>query len=621
MSDLITKLLGTLWSKITKHLSTRDTIIVLVLAIFTVGLFFILHNEIPVIQLIWPALIGLMAVGYILVRKIKRWWMGSVVVVLFFGWAFSCYLAYTNEYRTVMRLMATATKMKQDKNYSGGLATYEEAYSLAKAHKLPKEEMDCLHEMGEIEFLMSEYSDARSKFEECRKVAEEINDQKMLGYVWFRLGDIERFSGNTDLALRHFKRSMEIYLQTTDKDGQAGVYRGLADVELKRNASKARQNYNESLKLYQEAKDTLGEADALAGLGDLEGRVGNSTQARDYYNRALELYQQDEGQDGEDGQGDVYRGLGDLELFLGNLEQADGAYHQAFGFYQSAKDSGGMADVFRGWGDLARVKVNEDRINEEYARQRYQQALDIYNQIKEQNGAARVFNKIGELVSGFNANLASENYKNALRIYTEIQSVDGQAGTYKDIGDLDIKGDHSDDAQRHYDKALDLYKKVENQLGQAEVHKGLGDLARKLDQLDVAQQHYNQALQFYQDMQYQSGIAQIQLVSGDLLNIASAKEPPLKKTKKINEARASFSKALEAYETSDNKLGQAVALQGIANVEAKQNNSAAAQRHLNEAAKLYNTMGISSNIVTAQNTIDPNHPVRKERIARLTASF
>ncbi|MBD0370448.1 MAG: tetratricopeptide repeat protein [Pyrinomonadaceae bacterium] len=630
MIDILKTLLEKLGSLIGSSLTKGQTITVLVLLIIAGGLFLIPHNKIPTVQLIWPGLFVLLAIGFILISIIPRWWIVTIVIALFVGWSSWCYFTYTKVPRQIRQLMTTAALIKKDNNYNGSFAKYQEAYNLAKENDLLVEQLACLREMSELKYLTSEYTEARNFLNEGLGVAERLKDQSALGHVRSRLGDVERFSGNIPLASEHFKAALAIYEKLGNKRGQAQAYRGLADLELKRDGVKARENYNKALKLAQEVKNQLGgadidelienelgEADTLAGLGDLEGRVGNTTQALDYYNRALAIYKR---RGSTEGQGDVYRGLGDLERYLNKLDEADTDYQQALGLYQFIGDLGGQADAYRGLGELGSVQVKEDKINEGIAKQYFKQALELYEKIKEQNGQAEIYNLLGELDSALSAEAAQKNYETALNIYKSIQNLDGQADTLKDIGDLDVKAGKHDSARGRYETALGFYKKVGNQIGQAEVHKSLGDLSRTTEDFEAASQHYNDALLIYQNMNNQNGVAQINIVLGDLASLASAKEPPQNKKTKIDEARNSYTRALEAYNKSDNKLGQTVALQGISNVDAKQKNLAESKQNLSEAEKIYLTMyGDQSKNVAVRNTVDPNNPVRQERIQRLVA--
>jgi tetratricopeptide (TPR) repeat protein len=571
-----------IWGIIKSLFSPRGQVIILLLVFFAVGTFLLKHNGIPTSELLIPSLFVVVIVLYSAFEFRNKWLLllGTVMLIAWSGWS---YAEGTKDGRQVRRLMVQGANLRKSADSDGSLKKYEEARLAAQKNKLPNEEMDCLYELGDIKYLMSDYKGAKSDLQNCEQLAIQLNLAGKKAYALSRLGDIARYSGDTGLAGRLLSEALQAFIQVRDIKGQAVAYRGLGDVELKRNTTISRQHFEKARQLSVQVQDQLGEADALGGLADLNSLVGHTEEARNHYTKALAIYQQL----GEtDGQGDIYRGMGDLNRHLGSLDVAENCYSDSLSAYQRANDKGGQADAYRGIGDCAQIKSLPDR-----ARAKYDLALRLFQEVGDLNGQAQVQLGLGELELQTNKEAAKRFYVDAYNVYLDTQSKEGQGTSLRHWGDLEVTQDQPDPARQHYQQALDAYKDVGNQIGQAEVFKSLGDLETKLSNLDAARSNYHFAFDLYEKAEDLYGVAQIQKVLGDLETIASSKTPAMQ-SEKIKEAQRYYESALETYRKTNSKLGQAVTLQSKAIVDQKANNDASARENREKASALYSDIGI-----------------------------
>lgn len=576
-----------LWEQLVKLLKALPipVRVIIIVGLLLTGLsFYLLREQTPGKLLLIPALVLVLTVIALTVFYRPRWTPGvaALLLLLWGGW---CYAEVTKDRRQVRKLMEAGATLRREGNPQGSFQKYTEASQAAHNSKLVAEEMECLYELGDIKYLMSDYKNAKSYFDDCEQLAIQLNATEKKAFVFSRLGDIARFSGNTPLASRLLEEALKNFTLLQSVKGQAVVYRALGDVELKRNASLSRQYFEKAKELYDQVSDLLGQANALAGLADVSSLVGRTKEARERYQAALDIYKT---LGADDGQGDVHRGMGDLDRRLGDLDKAEAHYASADGAYQKAQDKGGQADVYRGLGDCAQIRSITDNSLAGRARQKYELALGLFQEIGDVNGQAQVHLGLGEVELSVDKQAAKQHYRQAYNVYLDTGSKDGQGTSLRHFGDLEADEDQFDPARQHYNQAIDAYKQVDNKLGQAEVLKSLGDLETKLKKVDAARDNYSKALELYETAENLNGVAQIKKVLGDVELLASTKSP-----EKIKAARGYYESALKTYLETESKFGQAITLQSKAIVELKEKNSAAALQNFQKASNLYGDIGIA----------------------------
>jgi tetratricopeptide (TPR) repeat protein len=188
-------------------------------------------------------------------------------------------------------------------------------------------EADALRGLGDVEFLVAEYGQAREYHTQALALARQSSDRRGEVNALWGLGQVERHVGEYGQAREHHTKALALARQMGYQPGEVDALRGLGEVErLVGEYGQAREHHSQALALARQLGDRPGEVLVLRGLGQVERLVGEYGQAREHHSQALTLARQFGDRPGE---AEALRGLGQVERLVGEYGQAREHHSQA----------------------------------------------------------------------------------------------------------------------------------------------------------------------------------------------------------------------------------------------------------------------------------------------------
>lgn len=223
----------------------------------------------------------------------------------------------TTDLDKAMELVNSAKKLYKKSNYGTGIAN---AF--------------CVE--GEINYLLSEYSLAKTNFIEALSLYDRKNQAIGVGEAYEGLGKIAYKTDELDAALTHYSEALTIFEKNNYKDGLAGLYINLGLLyEDTRNEPQAIEFYNKALALAKETNDIVSEASSYTNLGNIFANQGKYEKAIEYLEISLNLKRQVGNKKGE---GTSLNNLGAIFYGMQDMKRALEYFQQAYDIYMELGD-------------------------------------------------------------------------------------------------------------------------------------------------------------------------------------------------------------------------------------------------------------------------------------------
>lgn len=282
---------------------------------------------------------------------------------------------------------------------------------------------------------------------EARKLAEEHNYQKGIGYALKAIGMAYNVKGDYVEALRYWKESLRIFEESSNKEGVANMLNNIGVIYYNRgDEAKALDYYIRSLKVSEEIGDKHRIATALMNVGGVYSNKSITyDKALQYHTKALAL---SKAINDSELIGSSNANLGELYLNMHNLDSAL--------FYLKAAST-----IHTGTADLSYTlntigKVYHSMKNYDKAIQYHQRAYDTAKVLDDKLSMAQAKLGIAAIY------MAEEDYPMAIRTYEEARILFEGIGL--DEG-YDLKSAYEGLAkcyihEREFEKALQIQTKL-----------------------------------------------------------------------------------------------------------------------------------------------------------------
>ncbi len=200
--------------------------------------------------------------------------------------------------------------------------------------------------------------------------------------------------------------------------------------------------------------------------------------------------------------------LGNASIILGDYPNAKKHFDKAKGIFESLlkKDDDNKTFIYglaRCYSSLGVIFSQEGNYYESL--DNYQSGLKLYTQINHKSSISKSYNNIGILYKsrGNNAK-ALEYFKNALKIQQEIGE-QTMPVTLTNIGVIYFEDNKLPQAYSYYTKAEAQFKTIENKRSEALLQNYWGDYYVKIKANDKAEARYRKALEMYESIQNKFG--------------------------------------------------------------------------------------------------------------------
>lgn len=408
---------------------------------------------------------------------------------------------------------------------------------------------------------------AIERYKRARELWRALGDRRGEAYALYYVGWVYGATNQLKQAHQHFEEAISLHRAEGDLRGLSFVLNQLGSTHRDRGGALTGLDfYTQALDLRRGLGDQWGQAQILNNIGISYALHGEFGEALGYYEQALRLWQAAGDRNQE---ANTINGIGGALDGLGRTYEASEKYELALGYWQEMGNSeqaavarNNLAKVYDGWGEANK------------ALKLYELALSHIDEKKHPDREAQVLDNMGMLYVGRgDTQRAMANFDEALRLRKEAKLPKGLATTLHNQGLARSLQGELQEALKLYEQALAFRRQAKDRVGEALTLAGMGAVHASLGDTDKALDYYRQSLKIQEELENIWGqaivvnrLGRIYTQLGDLPN-----------------ASAHFQRALSLWEKVSDKHGKAQSLYGLAEVERRRNNPAAARDKIEEA--------------------------------------
>jgi CHAT domain-containing protein len=349
--------------------------------------------------------------------------------------------------------MAGVYQSKSD--FKESIRYYQDALALQRKRRERSDMIYSLANLGAIEQgVDNNYVTAEKHFLEAQKLAQELNDNYILGYVYGRMKGMYRSQGKKDLAEAYLKKSLEAY-----RKGKLWKDVAITLVDFGYDASyvsgdtrKAMDYLNQAQAMADTLKDTYLQANIYGAKSGVMREMAEFTTALVYADKGLQLYSKIQNEWGIAGayidKGNIFKQLSEYDSAIRCQQAADSIYKKINSEYPRLAPLANLGENFTAQGN-------------------YLKGLDYYNQSLAIMQKAHDLNEnlaiiqacIGESYLYLNKYSDSEKWlKESLITCDKVGAIRAKADNLGVMGRLKIEEKKYDEALIYLNEGLKLGK-------------------------------------------------------------------------------------------------------------------------------------------------------------------
>lgn len=298
----------------------------------------------------------------------------------------------------------------------------------------------------------------------------------------------ERLVGDYDESFKSSFRSLALYRQVGDRDGEARVLNNLGlTYNMRGDYTRAVDYYRQSLAIFEELKMPGPVGATLTSLGTVSAALGDNARALEFFGRGLTLAREVKDRKSE---GNTLTYMGDLYGQQGNYELALEHLTRALELFTALKDSDGTAMALNNIGVVYRRQDDNAR-----ALDCYQRALKLYEEMGSKSHIAAATGNVGSIYRELGDHAqALAHYERALQMFEAMDEKPRAAAVLSSMAyAYESRGDHVK-AREYAGRAAELSRQV----GQMSVYQGAlttaGRAALGLNRIGDARKAFEEAI-------------------------------------------------------------------------------------------------------------------------------
>ncbi len=362
--------------------------------------------------------------------------------------------------------------------YEKAALIWTSAYDYASASKATLKS-------GDVYFLFSEYGEALKRYQNAEALAGRTSDWLMKASALSRMGRLQSFIGNNELAQQQLSKALDLFKQheANQSDSAANAY-----------------------------------GEALSNLAEVSYAKGDFVKAREQLKSALEFLHND-----RKGEAKIHLFNGYITGSIGEPEKAVTEIYRALELYREANDKigEGLALTTLGLAHSLKRDMNS-------ATKLHREAIDIFRVAGDRHSEAIALNALGQVYEGINDyRLAIHQYEQALRLFEEIGSVDGMSVTTFKLARTHNFSGQADQALAFYERCLQLSRAAGKVRTEANARHEIAKVYASQGRPELALQQYQTILRFYESIGDFRGQATALNASGEFLLQVGQKERAL----------------------------------------------------------------------------------------------
>ena len=416
---------------------------------------------------------------------------------------------------------------------------------------------------------------AVSKFEQARRLFQEINAQQDEAYCLGRLGDINNTLGYTQKALDYYAQALLLFHAVGDKGGEGTVLNNIGGVYSELGEKQqALKYFNESLPLRRAVGDKGGEAATLNNIGKVYSDLGEHQQALKFYNQALPLSRAVGGKFGE---ATTLYNIATIYSQLGEHQQALKYYNESLLLSRAVGDKYGEATTLNIIGTVYSALGEKQQ-----ALKYYNESLPLLHAIGDKYTEAATLTNIGTVYSDLGEHQQAWKYYNqALPLSRAVGDKHGEARTLTNIGTVYSDLGEKQQALKYFNESLPLRHAVGDKRGEASTLNNIGMVYSDLGEKQQALKYFNESLPFFRAVGDKRGEAVTLNNIGGVYSALGEKQQALKY----------YNQALPLSRADGDKRGEARTLTDIGAVYSQLGKQQQALKYFNESLPLSRAVG------------------------------
>lgn len=210
---------------------------------------------------------------------------------------------------------------------------------------------------GNSNIILGNYKKAKTDFLQAQSAYESLLDEEAgdkrfktgLARAYASLGVVFSEESNYYMALEKYRKALELYLETGQKNSVSKAYNNIAVVYKSQGNNAKALEYLKKAYAIQEETGEQTSAVTLTNIGVIYFESGNHSQALSYYNKALEAFKF---VDNQRGFALLNNYLGDFYNKQGQTEKAIAYYNRSLRLYETLQNRFGAALVLYNLGQL-----------------------------------------------------------------------------------------------------------------------------------------------------------------------------------------------------------------------------------------------------------------------------
>jgi len=362
-------------------------------------------------------------------------------------------LDFKEEQNIYLQIIKT---LKEEGKYEEALEIIEKREQLEGEDTLERGKI--LGNKGWILRKLRRFEEALQAFEEEKKVAEELQNDELIGSAHHHLGSLAIIRGNLEEAQEHLEKAREIREEMDDLKNLSNTLNGLAKINAKKgDLDKAVKEFKNCLDISKTLGNKTDMPKIHSNIGLAYQKKGNLEEALYHFERADDLADQT----GKNflksrisvNLGRIYREKGDLEKAKNYLKEGK----------ELAAKTDNLAQKINADYLLAKIEIRKGNV--EKGKDYLTELLDFSSKRKDERDEGYIKSLEGAIQQEEGKLEDSiESFERAIQIFDEISFHEQKATTMYELGSLLVERRDDETGAKYLRKALDYFEEKNMEL-------------------------------------------------------------------------------------------------------------------------------------------------------------
>ena len=356
---------------------------------------------------------------------------------------------------TILRGQWTASSLHQ------AIDKYDKAALIWKGEGNGAAAAQALMEAGEVCFLLSDYNNARKRYQTAAQLTEATDDELTTSRILSHIGLLWSYLGNNDEAQVNLANALR-FLESADESKEGPLLRHAL-------------------------------AEALSDLGEITYSKGNLVRSLGQFERAQKIFAEI---GDRNGQAHMHLFAGYAAGTLGEPQRAVSELDAALKLYREVTNRAGEGRALTASGLASSLKRDEDG-----AINLHRSALEIFQTIGDRHSEAITLNALGQSYENLSEySIALDYYQEALSLSEKIGALDAASVTMCKVAAAYRLGANLDQALSHYQRCIDMSRAAGKVRTEAMALEEVGAIYAAQGQVEQTQRQFEKLQRLYEQL-------------------------------------------------------------------------------------------------------------------------